>query len=203
MIIFDYYDIGLDGKVKNKSMIKRLGIGKVNKNIILEEFVTEKSLKGYLWNKAIKRKYYKDIKFNTEIKVGEDGLMLTDILLMINTIVYIPKANYYYVRRATSLVNQADLKDTISLFQIAKYRYNLYKKYINNLSIYRPIKYCYEVLRQSYISKENTLEFETFIKNNIMIILRDTEIDFNTKKQCLLVYFGLARAYNIWKYGKK
>ena len=201
VVLFDYYNVLPDGKKKlrNIPMFKQ---GHINKTVFLHEFAKDECIPSMVWCKAIKRKFYDRLRFDTNIKVAEDALLLTDLMLKVETLVYIPKALYFYCVRMDSLTKSMDIEDAKKCFNIAKYRYQKYYKLFGDISICMPIKFGYGLLQKAYIEEANVDAkiYENFIKDNIRKILLSNDFNLNTKKQCLFVYFGIARKYNEWKY---
>ena len=203
VVLFDYHDVLPDGKIKLKN-IPMFKQGRIDKKVFLHEFAKDDHIMSTVWCKAIKRKFYDGLRFDTNIKVAEDALLLTDLMLKVETLVYIPQALYFYCVRMDSLTKSMDTEDAKKCFNIAKYRYEKYYALFGDISIRMPIKFGYGVLQRAYI-EDTTIDakiYEDFIKDNIRKILLSNEFSLNTKKQCLLVYFGLARGYNAWKYKK-
>ena len=203
VVLFDYHDVLPDGKMKLKN-IPMFKQGRIDKTVFLHEFAKDDHIMSTVWCKAIKRKFYDGLRFDTNIKVAEDALLLTDLMLKVETLVYIPQALYFYGVRMNSLTKSMDTEDAKKCFNIAKYRYKKYHDLFGDISIRMPVKFGYGVLQRAYIEDvtiESTI-YEDFIKENISKILFSNDFSLNTKKQCLLVYFGLARRYNEWKYKK-
>ena len=203
VVLFDYHDVLPNGKMKLKN-IPMFKQGPVDRKVFLHEFAKDEHIMSTVWCKAIKRKFYEGLRFDTNIKVAEDALLLTDLMLKVENFVYIPQALYFYCVRMDSLTKSMDTEDAKKCFNIAMYRYEKYNDLFGDISIRMPVKFAYGVMQRAYIKEVaiDTKIYEDFIKKNISEILFSSEFSLNTKKQCLLVYFDLARKYYAWKYKK-
>lgn len=202
MVFFDYYDrVGESLKLKTVPKIKE---GLVPKENFLREFAKDEKLMSTVWNKAIKKQFYKNRFFDKNVKVAEDALLLTELALELDKIVYIKKPLYYYCVREDSLTKSIDVEDAIKEFKIARFRYEKYKEILKDVSLNMPVKFAYGVLQRVYIQGGgvDTIPYEDFIKNNIKKILLSNDFSLRRKRQCLFVYFDVARRYNQWKYKK-
>lgn len=203
IILYDYYDVLPSGEKRLKN-IPMFAEGLVDKRVFLAEFLKDEYIMSTLWCKVIKRKFFKGLEFREDVRVMEDALVLTDVMLKIETIAYVKKILYYYGVRMDSLTKSMNVDDAKKCFEISVHRYNKYRDLFGSVSIRMPVKFGYGVLQRAYIENENidASVYENFIKKNIGKILGSGDFSLNTKKQCILVYLGLARKYNAWKYGK-
>lgn len=203
VILFDYYDVMPDGETKLK-YIPVFQEGFVEKEAFFDEFIKDRYILSMLWCKVIKRGLFNGLTFREDVRVMEDSLILTDVMLKINTAVYIKEGLYYYCPRIDSLTKSMNVDDARKCVEIAQYRYQKYKTTLGKIDVYMPVKITYWILQKMYIdnAKIDVSPYENFIKNHIGEILCSNEFNLNMKKQCILVCLGLARKYNAWKYRK-
>lgn len=81
------YDRGINGSVTEYEIW--------SKDETIEAFLIHQKLNGSLVNKLIKRNIIGDIRFNINVKYGEDALFLWKILMNINRIVITDKVLYH------------------------------------------------------------------------------------------------------------
>ena len=158
-----------------------------------------------VWCKAIKKCFYDGLEFNTKTRVSEDYELLTDLVIKIKTTVYIRKALYYYIVRNNSLTQTAKFSDSLKMFELVMDRYNKHSKLLRDLSIYPLAKFAHWILVEIYTHNFSidTQIFEQIIKNNVREIVFSKDFSLNKKKQCLLIYFGIAKPYYKMKYRNK
>lgn len=200
MVFFDYMT-GYAGKLKLKTV--SFPEGNIDKETFWEEFGNNK-IKSQLWSKAIRKTFFNGYSFEKSVSYGEDYLLLTDLILDLNSIVYIKKTLYYYVLRQGSLTGSTSLSKKIKMLDMFVERYKRYKKLVDNISIASAANYAYGILRNASIDDYNNDDIvycEKFIKSNIWDIITDKGKDFSiqNKKHCLFVYLGIAKYYNTWK----
>lgn len=202
-VFFDYY-VGSNEKGFKRNTVLSFKEGFVDKEKFIYEHAKDESIKGMVWCKAIKKSLYDGLRFNTETRVAEDYELLTDLVLKIKTIVYIPKPLYYYVLRESSLTHKGTLDDSLRFYEIALDRYKKHSILYKELSMYRLIKIAHSILAKAYTNGEkiDLGKYEEMIKENIGNILFSRDFKLNEKKQCLLVYLGLAKTYYKIKHGK-
>ena len=196
MILFDYYTGKKQTKMKRKT-VSAFCEGVVRKENFIREFVKDKDIRSYVWNKAIKRSFYKGKVFDTRIKVAEDFAVLTDMVPEMDTIVYVPVPLYYYMIRESSLSQKSDLSDLLKLYELVEGRYQKYSALYEGLSRYKLINCAFNILRRMYLAgnEVDATPYEQIIKDNIGRILREKEFTFNDKKRSMLVCLGLARRW--------
>ena len=200
-LLYDYYRVEYDGEIKDNS-ISIFEEGRINKKTYLEELIKQKHIICSVWSSIIKRKFYSSLRFDTEIHYAEDYLLLTNIALNFNTIVYVKEKIYYYIAREGSLSTGESIDDRIKAFQIALDSYLKYTNILDNISIRLPTNLAYSIIKRFYLGEKSlrVVECEEFIKKNIGKILFDKDISFGTKRQCIMVYLGVAEKYIKTKY---
>ena len=196
MIIFDYYEQERNGNFILRH-VPNFKNGLVEKRKLLEELMLDKNLLSHMVNKVFKKSLFKEIKFDEKIKFLEDYAFITDAVLNVEKIYYEPKVIYYYCYNENGLSKVPSIENRLKAFYLIKDRYDKYSKILNERLFIAPAIWAIDLICLKY---RNNIEFdiEEFIKyinDNIMNILLDGEIEFNVKKQCLFVYFGIAKYY--------
>ena len=204
MIFFDYYvgTCDADFKINTVAEFKE---GVVPKEKFIKEHIKDASIKGMVWFKAIKKSFYDGLVFNTETRVAEDYELLTDLVPKLETIIYIPRPLYYYIMRENSLTNTANFKDTLKMYDLVKDRYIKHSMIVKDVSNFHLIKVSLGILIRIYTNGYimETEKYELTIKDNFRNIIFCNDFSMNEKKQCLLVYLGIAKRYYERKYKKK
>lgn len=113
-IFYDYYTCR--GKKVRIQTVPTFSEGRISKLNFLEEFAKDEAIRSMLWKTVIKKDMFKGLKFDPSLKVGEDASLLTDVVLHVNTIVYLKKPLYYWVEHKDSLSQNATLSDDIKIF---------------------------------------------------------------------------------------
>lgn len=88
-IFYDYYTCR--GKKVRIQTVPTFSEGRISKLNFLEEFAKDEAIRSMLWKTVIKKDMFKGLKFDPSLKVGEDASLLTDVVLHVNTIVYLKK----------------------------------------------------------------------------------------------------------------
>lgn len=197
IVLFDYY-YGTFEKGFKANTVPTFKEGAISKEAFIKELSIDKYVKSFLVCKAIKKSLYDGLTFNTTTKFAEDYELLTDLAIKVETIAYIPKPLYYYIKRTTGLTYNQSVKDAIRFYDLVKDRYTKHSRLYGNISSARIIKAAHIVIQKAYLKNDNDINltiFENHIKNNIATIIFSNEFTLNEKKQCLLVYLGLAKLY--------
>lgn len=200
MIIVDYNCL-FDDRMTYKT-IKKFKEGFVAKDKLLQELVLDDDLKSMVWCKFIKKSFFEHRRFDVNVNVMEDALILTDICIELQSIVYIPRGVYYYVIRKGFLTTAMSVDDLVKTFRIKKDRYEKYRALLNDVSISSAAVSAYELCAVNWKGDADIdiKESEQFIKDNIYDILKDKHCSINDKKHALFVWTGIADLYNRWKY---
>ena len=199
MIFFDYY-MGYDEKFKHVT-VPTMQEGTVTKEAFFREHIKDKYIRGYVWNKAIKRSIFGDRRFDTSLRLGEDYEMMTELALRMETFVYLTRPLYYYVRRPESLTRMASLDEKYQYYELNVARYQKHSALYDGLSIRRIVISANNLLKRMYIARdeEKTRQLERVIRDNIGHILTSDDYTFNQKKRSLFIWSGIARLYYRWK----
>jgi Glycosyltransferases involved in cell wall biogenesis len=199
-IFYDYYTCR--GKKVRIQTVPTFSEGRISKLNFLEEFAKDEAIRSMLWKTVIKKDMFKGLKFDPSLKVGEDASLLTDVVLHVNTIVYLKKPLYYWVEHKDSLSQNATLSDDIKIFLIFEDRYKKFKNLLPSMTICIIIRHIYNVVRRAEMDgyvDSNVIRCKKIINDNIKLILCDKNITFRTKKHCLFSYLGISKYYNLLK----
>lgn len=195
MLLFDYYE-------KDNSKIKYRSATSLKEGVLVKEEFLSELLVGlftpsHLWTKVIKRECYNGIVFDESLKYMEDYDLLTSVAPKLKTVVYISEPLYYYIRRDSSITRRKNISDLELGYILALRRYNSYKNLVGDASIANVVKICTLILKRVYKGDfcKNVCLYENFVRDNISKVLFDKKVDVNTKKQCLLIWVGLAKYY--------
>lgn len=197
IILFDYYS-GTFEKGFKVNTVPAFKEGIVTNEAFIRELSIDKYVKSFLVCKAIKRSLYDGLTFNTTTKFAEDYEFLTDLAIKVETVAYIPKPLYYYIKRTTGLTYNQSVKDAIRFYDLVLDRYTKHSKLYGNISSARIIKAAHIVIQKAYLKNDKDIclkKYKKQINDNISKILFSNEFTLNEKKQCLLVYLGLAKLY--------
>ena len=201
LILFDYYS-GAFEKGFKVNTVPNFKAGIVTKEAFIKELALDRYVKSFLVCKAIKKSLYDGLFFNTTTKFAEDYELLTDLATKVETIAYIPKPLYYYIKRSTGLTATANVKEAERFYNLVVDRHSKYATLYKGITNCRILKAAHIVLQKAYLKNDKDINLEPYknqISNNIFHILCSNEFTLNEKKQCLLVYLGLAKFY----YGMK
>lgn len=139
MIFFDYY-VGSENIGFKQIVVHDSSKGIVLKERFIRELIRGKGIGGSVWNKAIKKSLLRGMLFDVNTRYGEDYEFLTDLLIKLDRIVYIPEPLYYYVIRETSITHTLTDNDLFKLCELVFERQNKYSKIYQDLSIYVPVR---------------------------------------------------------------
>lgn len=195
MIFFDYF-VGKSVDNMKRRTISSWQEGFIDKRGFIQEFVKDQDIKGYVWNKAIKQSFYGGRKFNSQTRVGEDYEILTDMVVEMDSFVYLQVPLYYYMLRTNSLTRTARIEDDLALSRLIAMRYQLYTRLYGKMSKCSMLNNAIRVVCKGY--EEDGVDVTLFvrmIRDNIIEILTGQDYRMNDKKRALLIYLGLARRY--------
>ena len=202
MIYFDFYDCCGDKKtlIKTSDFENNL----VTKKDFLEQYFSGNFRVDTLWHKVIKRELLENNNFDETINCGEDVVFLLEVVFKLDKIVYLPVPLYHYCDRNDSLTKIDALEHKKYVYEAMERAY-LQCRDCGIVAIGAVVSRAYELLRTAYIrgninNEINEEKYECFIKQNITNILFNRDVNKNLKRQCLLVWLGLAKQYNIRKY---
>lgn len=200
LILFDFYTGEKLSKMKRKT-VSAFREGRVSKEAFFREDIKDKDIRGYAWNKAIKRTFYKGRGFDSRIRVGEDYAILTEMLADMGSFVYIPKATYYYMRRPGSLTGTRSIRDGWRYCELVIDRYRKHSEIYADLSLYGVIIRAANMIRRIYIEHADVdpKPLKRWIDENIGTVLTSSEFSLGEKKRVFFIWSGIGKYY----YGKK
>lgn len=130
--ICNLYDV-FDGKeyVRNKDN----GIHEYSRIDILKEILLDKNIQSYAWNKLYKKELFDEIKYPIGKKYEDIGTTFY-LFEKCNKIVVTSEPEYYYLKRADSLVNNVTESTILDYTEIIIQRYLYIKQNIKELRKY-------------------------------------------------------------------
>lgn len=165
-----------------------------------EKFIFELSLdvrlKNILMFKVIKRNLYQGLKFDEKAIVLEDYKLLTYLALKVKKVISTSNCLYYYVRRANSLTNNANMAKRLLSADIAKERYELYQRKglrISKASLWKmAVLACISKKNGSGLSKQQKdaiKVYEKLLHKDLIKILGDSNVEKEVKVAILFNQF--------------
>ena len=147
--ICNLYDV-IEGKeyIRNKEN----GIKEYNRIDILKEVLLDKNIQSYAWNKLYKKELFNEIKYPIGKKYEDIGTTFY-IFEKCNKVVVTSKPEYYYLKRADSLVNNVTESTVLDYTEIIIQRYLYTQKNIEELR-----KYNNYYLAKTLITAHNDIE---------------------------------------------
>ena len=147
--ICNLYDV-IEGKeyIRNKEN----GIKEYNRIDILKEVLLDKNIQSYAWNKLYKKELFNEIKYPIGKKYEDIGTTFY-IFEKCNKVVVTSKPEYYYLKRADSLVNNVIESTVLDYTEIIIQRYLYTQKNIEELR-----KYNNYYLAKTLITAHNDIE---------------------------------------------
>ena len=130
--ICNLYDV-IEGKeyIRNKEN----GIKEYNRIDILKEVLLDKNIQSYAWNKLYKKELFNEIKYPIGKKYEDIGTTFY-IFEKCNKVVVTSEPEYYYLKRADSLVNNVTESTVLDYTEIIIQRYLYTQKNIEELRKY-------------------------------------------------------------------
>ena len=147
--ICNLYDV-IEGKeyIRNKEN----GIKEYNRIDILKEVLLDKNIQSYAWNKLYKKELFNEIKYPIGKKYEDIGTTFY-IFEKCNKVVVTSEPEYYYLKRADSLVNNVTESTVLDYTEIIIQRYLYTQKNIEELR-----KYNNYYLAKTLITAHNDIE---------------------------------------------
>lgn len=130
--ICNLYDV-IDGNeyIRNKEN----GIREYSRLDILKEVLLDKNIQSYAWNKLYKKELFDEIKYPIGKKYEDIGTTFY-VFEKCNKIVVTSEPEYYYLKRADSLVNNVTESTILDYTEIIIQRYLYIKQNIEELRKY-------------------------------------------------------------------
>ena len=147
--ICNLYDV-IDGNecIRNKDN----GIHEYSRIDILKEILLDKNIQSYAWNKLYKKELFDEIKYPIGKKYEDIGTTFY-LFEKCNKIVVTSEPEYYYLKRADSLVNNVTESTILDYTEIIIQRYLYIKQNIKELR-----KYNNYYLAKTLITAHNDIE---------------------------------------------
>lgn len=148
----------------------------------LDDFLTQPVSKQLIcwcvWGKVFRRHLWSEVRFNKNLKIGEDALALCDVLKLSRKIIYTNHLNYNYYYRVTSAINTKsvkNIKDANLLFKLL-YTDSFWKnsKVFNKIAnkYYVSTVYSFLQLTMHPLEPQFMRSMQATIYKNIIMILK-------------------------------
>ena len=147
--ICNFYTVS-QGKISIKNADN--GINEYNRIEILKEILLDKNIQSYAWNKLYKKELFDEIKYPIRKKYEDIGTTFY-LFEKCNKIVVTSEPEYYYLKRADSLVNNVTESTILDYTEIIIQRYLYIKQNIKELR-----KYNNYYLAKTLITAHNDIE---------------------------------------------
>ena len=147
-----------------------------------------------IWNKIIKKDMLNNLRFDTELKNGEDSLFGFELLSNCNKVVYIKTPLYGYFIRSTGATGSIDLEGLAQSVYALKKIYNIVQEKECDGSIKNQVEYImiYYNINLLYASKgvnqEEYLQCKKYLRSKIFKLFF---IDFLSFKEKVVLIFNL------------
>lgn len=146
--------------------------------------IATKHMSWELCDKLFKVNLFQGLYFNEKIYVGEDMLLLWQILKRVHLIAYLPIFGYHYFTRIGSAVQSGVSKKSLTALKVRKEIWDLSQN--ENEEIKNVIRNQYLISGVSYVKnmikldptffKKDIIEFQKFLRGNILFALRVNNI---------------------------
>lgn len=122
------------------------------------EIFLKNNFKGYMCNKLILKELFikNNLKFNSEVSIMEDALLLSQLIKKSNKIGKLNKAYYFYLVHQSSATNNLSEKYFTNINRV----FNLMKMEIGNENLNKIIdkRWCYNLLSYILLTNDNNLD---------------------------------------------
>lgn len=102
-----------------------------------------------VWGKVFRASLWKNVRFDTNLSMGEDAVAFWDVLKHANKVLYMPVMGYHYMQRVDSAVHTTSLKKALDNLKMHQYFYVESKANFN--------KYVQKYFLQRYYAEEITV----------------------------------------------
>ena len=195
--ICNYYEIFGDIKINSKYKYNNL---QNDKDKVIKLMLDDK-ISMAVWDKIILKEKLEKMKFNTNIKVGEDIIFSIELLKNIDKIILLDECLYNYVQNEVSVMHKPS-SDMIKLASIDKYINKETKEYLDNnyhdeFEIFKNVFLVKAIHAISQCDSRYMGEKYKFLKqicdkNKLKDVIRTNEISFSVRVEiCILKLFGV------------
>lgn len=156
MLISDFFSVK---NKKNNYIVDFFNpTGKIYSGSQYLEIFLRDNFKGYMCNKLILKELFikNNLKFNSEVSVMEDALLLSQLIKKSNKIGKLNKAYYYYLVHSSSATSNIDEKYFININKVFK----LMKMEIGDEELNKIIekRWCYNLLSFIFLAANDSLD---------------------------------------------
>lgn len=193
VIFFDSMRIG-DGKEKKEVYGRTQGF--IEKKVFCEDIARDIRMLSGMPNKVIRREFFFDVRFDTELRILEDYDAIFAILEKAETYFYISHILYFYRQNANSLLHSYSPEKSFKCVQIAIERKNRIDPRFRNAAIVgvaiQAFLFCRASAYDSRFSNKSDayLACKRVIHRNMKVILYDQEVPVKWKLKFILLDMG-------------
>lgn len=170
----------------------------------IKRFLIHNSLKGMLWNKLIKRKYFENNMFDTTVGYAEDAQVVWKLIKKMNSIVITSHTYYHHYINDDSISNK---KFSANKFSEIKVWSDIlldveanYREYMNIIYA-RYGSVCtfmlYDMYKNRYIDNDRENEIKHEINKYFKYIIFNNQISIKTKLFAIFVKLKLVNIIKI------
>lgn len=143
LIIHDYYVDFENSSYKYRKIIRKI----FNRKDAIKELLSGGTIGNNLFDKLFKRNNIKDLRFDSNIKIGEDLLFIYQFLEKVDSVICRTIPTYHYIQRVGSAMNSKFCDKFFDIIKVSdmiiddiKKNSNELIKYAQSLSIYSKYK---------------------------------------------------------------
>lgn len=192
-------------KIKNREESSRAKVTDEEVILSTEEALTSlfygKEIKGYPFLKMIHISLLENLRFPEDIRVGEDFVLVYQLLMRCEKIVYINKELYYYMQNKNSIVHTVKIEEMLRFWNTMQselidkivLRYPRIEKAIRVKKFMTAFKWIV-FMNQNDREKTESRELMLFLKQNCLAIVQDKECKISNRMIAILccINIGLA-----------
>lgn len=169
------YEDGINikfGKNTDRAMV--LGSQEcIDKIFVVKRKQKNQGLFWGVWGKIYKTSLWENVRFDTNLTMGEDAIAFWDVLKNINNLIYKPVTGYFYFQRMDSATHTMSVKNILDYLKMYQYFYeksrNMDKKWLKDYFKYRydmeRVNTVYQLACRDAIPKEFYEYKENILRN--------------------------------------
>lgn len=124
------YDDGTEIKVNEDTYTMMLNYEECVEAVFVKS-PNKPDLSWAVWGKIFKASLWENVRFDTNLSMGEDAVAFWEVLKHANKILYMPVMGYHYLQRADSVVHTPSVKNILDNLKIHQYFYHDSQNHLN------------------------------------------------------------------------
>lgn len=124
------YDDGTEIKVNEDTYTMMLNYEECVE-VVFVKSPNKPDLSWAVWGKIFKASLWENVRFDTNLSMGEDAVAFWEVLKHANKILYMPVMGYHYLQRADSVVHTPSVKNILDNLKIHQYFYHDSQNHLN------------------------------------------------------------------------